>query len=198
MGLNDGLSIVAQNYEFLKILGQNWVSTVVPFIVYDWWKKSWTTKIDKPNFDGKHDLCREVRFHVVEVNSKPVSKRFYDVLRPCWSSLHLFFFFLFFLNFFLIFFSFFFIWRNSSFQMLLTKIEIKPVSLKCNLSGRQCLPPCRHSISLLGSNVSWRWGILISFEMHDSFSGSAWFLAGHEYLFATCKLLRGIESSRYA
>lgn len=27
MGSNNGLSIVVQNYKFLKILGQNWVST---------------------------------------------------------------------------------------------------------------------------------------------------------------------------
>ena len=28
MGSNDGLNIVAQNYEILKMLGQNWVSTI--------------------------------------------------------------------------------------------------------------------------------------------------------------------------
>ena len=122
MGSNDGLSIVAQNYEFLKILSQNWVSTAVRFVVYDWWKKSWTTKIDKPNFERTHDLRREIRLHVVEVNSRPVSKRFYDVLPPCWSSFHLFFFFSWFLIVFFL--------RNSSFRMLLTTTEIKLVSLK--------------------------------------------------------------------
>ena len=83
----------------------------------------------------------------------------------------------------------------------------KTRQLKMQFKWKTMSSPCRHSISLLGINVSWRWGINISFEMHDSFSGSAWLLAGHEYLpaiFKFCEelnllamheILRGMKSS---